>query len=366
MSALTEMDSQTKILYGIIAAASLVVLAIFLQPALEEQLAPEIRGAWVGIEVGGSGVAEIGPVEIEAGTPFRLHAVVEAEGRGRRPVYYTEAAALAIAGEKVAPEHLRRWDRPLEPRIRWFTVEGSPPYVELASNADLDRFGFQELYRPDWPLTWSVPGVLEPAKDDHLQDDSQDRRGLFGTQRYHVLVELYNKLDKMRPQQTVRSMRAADLTAAPDRFPTVRQVLPGRLAPVSGVFGLTQLELAGGDGSQELLRQIDDLAKAKLAFSRATVLRDQLREAGRRLEDLVWRDIDLVAAESRWGEPVQPGDLMRVGERIVVLYEDRGEPGVLDYDDLCFDFVLGAAVRRLGDVFSGDGVVELTPLGNPS
>ena len=41
--------------------------------------------AWVAIEVDASGVAEVGPVELEVGTPFRLHAVLEALFRDLYP-----------------------------------------------------------------------------------------------------------------------------------------------------------------------------------------------------------------------------------------------------------------------------------------
>lgn len=156
------MDRQTNFLLGTILVVGLVVLGILLQPTLEERFAPELVTAWVAVEVDGRGVAEAGPVEITAGTPFRLYAVVEAEG----PVYYTVAPALRLDGADVPGDRLRRWERPLEPRIRWFTVEGSPPYLELASESDFERFRFEELYRPDWPLAWSVPGLIEPAFDD--------------------------------------------------------------------------------------------------------------------------------------------------------------------------------------------------------
>ena len=68
-----------------------------------------------------------------------------------------------------------------------------------------------------------------------------------------------------------------------------------------------------------------------------------------------------INGESPWGgEGMASGDLLRAGERLVVLYEDRGTFGVLDAADLCFDFFKGAAVRRLDEVFSGDGLLEWT------
>jgi hypothetical protein len=353
------MDTQTKILAAAVVGIALVVAAVAFQPAIEESLAPELVIAWVAVEVGESGLAEIGPVEIEAGTPFTLHAVVEAKGRSG-PVYYTEAKALALAGREVDPERLRRWERPFETRVRWFTIEGNPPFVELATAADLERFRFQGRYRPDWPLAWSVPGEVEPAPDDHFREDPAVSRE-FGTQRFHVAVELYDKIDKVRPRKQVRSWGADDVLRETERFPAVRRALPGRLAAASRVFGLTHLEAAAG-APAELSSKIDELARRGLAFSRATVLRDHLEAAGKTFDGLAWRDVDLVAVSERWGDEIAPGDLLRVGERFVVIYEDRGRSGLLDYEDLCFDYARGAAVRRLAEVFTGEGVVELASL----
>jgi len=54
--------------------------------------------------------------------------------------------------------------------------------------------------------------------------------------------------------------------------------------------------------------------------------------------------------------------LVRVGERVVILAADHGLPGYLDRDDLCIDFDRGIAVRRLGEIFVGDGQIEWGPL----
>ena len=353
-----------KILYLALAAVALIVLVIFLQPAIEERLAPPLRTAWVAIEVDGSGTAEIGPVAIEAGTPFKLHAVIEADGGDDGPLYYTAAPGLRIGGRAVDPGRLRRWDRPREARVRWFTVEGSPTYLELSSAADLERFELIEIYRSDWPLAWSVPGVIEPAQNDMLAEKQNGERD-FGTQRYHVQIELYQR-DQVFPEARWSSWGNAELRQHPESFPTVASLLPGRLAAISRIFGLAQLEIRAG--APKMLEEVERLARPGLAWNRATVLHDHLQAAGRRYSELSWRDADLVLADTPWaseatGSPgVAPGDLLRVGQRIVVLYQDRGRAGRLDYEDLAFDFELGAAVRPLAEVFSGDGVIELASL----
>ena len=53
---------------------------------------------------------------------------------------------------------------------------------------------------------------------------------------------------------------------------------------------------------------------------------------------------------------------MQVGARWVVLYRDAGRVGVLDPEDLCLDFDQGASIRRLSDVFSGEGEVDWVSL----
>lgn len=356
-------DSQNKILFGAILLVAAVAAAVLFQPRVREALAPELRAAWVGVEVEGTGVAVVGPVEVEAGKRFTLHAVLEGVDRHGRSVYYTLAPALRFGkGPNVDSDQLLRWDRPRRVMVRWFTVEGVPPYVELTGESGLEGWGFQELYRSDWPLAWSIPGDVEPANDDHYVTDAGDRAKKFGTLRYQVSFELYGVTEEILPGERIRSWGTEEVRSKTDLFPTVYALLPGRLAPASRVFGLTQFSTLPG-ASPELGRKIAALAAKHLAYSRTTVIRDQVLAAGQRFEDLAWRNADLVEETASWGTDADPGDLVRVGERIVVLYEDRGKPGVLDYDDLCFDYALGAAVRRLGDVFTGNGVVELASLG---
>lgn len=355
-------SSSNKAFIVIALVITVGVLAVLFQPAVKEQLAPELVAAWVGIEVNGSGVAEVGPVALAADTPFRLHAVVEARQRGGEPLYYTAAPALRFAGGEAVPAaRLRPWDRPRPARVRWFTVEGERPFVELDAQSGVADFTFQEFLRSDWPVSWSIPGDVDAANDNHLARDSPLERQLFGTQRYHVRLELYDHDDDLIPKQVIRSWGVAEIKAEIARFPTVRLAAPGRLGPASLVFGLSQLAPpAGAEG--ELLARVDELARHGLAFSRATVLRDQLAGAGRRYDELTWQRLDL-ASGAPWGT-VAAGDLLRVADRVVVLYEDRGAAGVVDYGDLCFDFVQGAAVRSLSDIFTGGSqIVEWASLG---
>jgi len=362
------MDSQNRVFFISFVLATVVAVGVLLKPTVEERLAPELVRGWVGIEVAESGVVEVGPVEVPQGTRFRLYAILEAKTRSGKPVYYTQAERLRFAGEEVASDRLRLWDQRSPAKVRWFTVEGERPFVQLSNERGVENFTMREFLRSNWPLSWSIPGEIDAAFDDHLENDSAMRTQLFGTQRFHVRVELYRFQDDLIPKQTVRSWGVDDLKTNIERFPAVHMVAPGRLGPASLVFGLSQLEPAA-DASPGLLAQIDELARHGVAFSRPSVIRDQISQTGKGFANLAWRSVDL-AGEVQWQEEegdggAAPGDLLRVGDRLVVLYHDGGEIGQLDYQDLCFDFAQGAAVRALSDVFSGEGLaVEWTALGS--
>lgn len=346
----------------VLAAVVAVVVALLLAPQVERKLAPRLRTAWVAIEPEGSETAVVGGVKLPAGTPFRLHAVLEAQRRDGSKIYYSEAPALRFGDRPVAPEDLVPWDRPEEVKVLWFTVEGSIPYLELSADRTLESFRMTEFLRADWPQTWSIPGSLDPSNDDALVRRGARGSNPFGTQRYHVRIELYDRGSRLIPVERYTSPDAAAALAEDGDFPTVFESLPGPIGPASTLFGLTQIEPPAGAGG-ELLRKIQVLTRRHLAFSRVTALEALLRHAGRRTQELEWRLVSL-DGRLRWNEPggVAPGNLLRVGDRVVVLYLDEGEPGALDRGDLCFDFAHGAAVRPLTDVFIGGGEVELASL----
>jgi hypothetical protein len=112
----------------------------------------------------------------------------------------------------------------------------------------------------------------------------------------------------------------------------------------------------------ELHARLADLTRRRILFSRAPLLSQVMAAAGATADGLSWRTVDLTAGPA-WGEGgVGSGDLLRAGARVVILFRDRGAPGVLDRDDLCFDYEQGAAVRPLSEVFAGGGLVELARL----
>lgn len=358
------MDTTQRILWSVGLAAAVVVAVLLIVPRASELRAPQPTAALVAIEADGSGVAVAGPVEIAAGTPFTLHAVLVAETLEGETVYYTEAPALEVAGTRVPAEALLTWDRQQVVKVFWFTVEGFTPFVELEGGDQIERFHYTEFFRPEWPATWTAPGALDSRFTTGLESASaQGMTRDFGTQRFQVRIELFPDEKSQIARERFVSPGGDALPADAAAFPTIYAALPGA-APASLAFGLTQIEPPDGSGA-ELRGRLAELTRDHLAFARVSLVAEILRAAGREPAAVAWRDIDL-AAGLAWGTgagEVAQGDLLRVGARVVVLFRDRGEDGRLDRDDLCFDYERGAAIRPLSDVFAGEGLVEHAAVG---
>jgi hypothetical protein len=302
----------------------------------------------------------VAPVETTAGTPFRLFAVVEAiDWRGRQ-LFYTDAEALEIDGRRVGGEQTRAWDRREKVRVLWFTVEGAPPYSEVSDVEELSRSRYRDVFQADWPQAWTVPGQITPAVENFLP--GHDDRGepvRFGTQRFHVRVEVFGTESNLVPSQRIRSPGAAGLEATTRGFPAITATLDWPLESVSRVFGLPQVE-PGQGAVREVVAILADRTRDGRLFSRVPLLRAWVAAAGIRWEELPWSAVEL-SGEVPW----HSGGVVRAGSKVAFTYQDRGILGKLDDADLCLDFDRGATVRTLGEVFVGEGLVEFAALESP-
>jgi hypothetical protein len=349
-------NTARKVYLTVTAVAVVLLVALWLEPRVRERLQPQPVAAYVAIEAALGAPAVVGPVEVAAGAPFTVHAVLEARERDGESVYYTEASALRIGGRDVPGDRLLRWSTEQRTRLLWFTVEPWAPFLALGPGQKLDQVSYQELFHPEWPMQWAVEGRLDARSDDELVAGELHERRRFGTQRYQVWIELYSDQRALVPAARFRSWGTAELEQRVAEFPTVTAVLPGAAAPASAVFGLTGVVLAP-DTDPELYEEVARRAEQRLLFSDVWVLREILRVSGSRIEAIEWQRVDLLAGP-RWDQGVAAGDLLRVGARWVVAYRDHDGDGALGPGDLCLDFEKGAAIRLLSDVFVGDGEIE--------
>lgn len=357
------------IIGGIVAVVAAV---LWFLPRAERLRAPTLSGAWVGIEVGGDGVARTGDIEMVAGQDFRLHAVLATEPRGGEepgePVYYSAVPQVEIDGrrfEAIPPERIGGlgWVRML-----WFSVEHGVPFRELEDGADVERFAYEPFFRPEWGSAWSIDGTLDAHFDGWLENDGPEIDRDFGTLRYQVWVEAAIDEDALVPEQRVKSPAPLDATRLEAR-------LPGALATPSAVFGLPGIHREGEGWDASAVARLQQLYDDRLAFSQVSVLRDILAAGGVAWEELTW-ELAPLDGSTAWSTPgagsPAPGDLVHVGDRWAVLFADsgaEGAAGMLDGADLCLDFDAGATVRRLDRIFTvneeGEGDVFVAAPGRP-
>jgi len=364
------------IVVGLAATAGAV---LWLLPGVESARSSVLVRAWVGVEVDGNGVAKAGDVEVTAGQAFRLHAVLETEGRGEgaEPVYFSAVPEAEVDGRLVPTRPVEELGVSGWVRLLWFSIEHGVPFREPEHGAELQDFRYEPFFRPEWGNAWSIDGTLEAHFDSWLEQDAQGIDRNFGTLRYQVWVETSTDDDALVPDQRVKSAEIPGATRIVSR-------LPGVLGPPSAVFGLPGIRRGEGDWDAPAVERLHQLHRDRLAFHQVELLRAILEAGDTRWDDLDW-SVAPLDGSVEWRVPgegspapgdlvrVGPGDLVRVGDRWAVLFLDRdgeGEPERLDGADLCLDFDAEAAVRRLDQIFvlteEGEGDVLVASLRGPA
>lgn len=351
-------ERESRRVWWIAGGALVALVALRYLPQVENPLAPEPVAAYVAVLAEGDGVAADGSHELAAGRAFRLHAVLEAKDWRGRPIFFSEAPALRLGGREIPAAAIRRWpDDDPNLKVRWFTVEGSPAYVAVAGVGDLDRFRLEENFHPAWGSGWSAPGVIDPRLV--VRDPDSPLRPLpFGTQRYAVRIEIYGEPGALTPKRRVASPGAEATLADASRGTRVVGALPPPLERLSVHFGRPELAPSAtldAAGAARLAALVD----AGLVFERAPLLAAHVADNGAVAAALAWRPIDLARQRPAWGSEAGAGDLLQAGPRVVVLFRDEGEAGRLDPADLVFDLWEGLRIRRVDEVFRGEGGLEL-------
>jgi hypothetical protein len=348
---------ESRRVWWIAGGALVALVALRWLPEVDNPLAPEPVAAYVAVLAEGDEVATDGAHELAAGRSFRLFAVLAAKDWRGDVVWFSAAPALRLGGREVPRDAIRPWPGDSDVKVRWFTVEGFAPVLEVATTADLERFRLNDNFHPEWGDRWSVAGLVDPRLA--MLDATSPLRPLsFGSQRYAVRIELFDAPAALTPKQRVASPGAEAVLAAPGTGTTVVAALPPPLARLSASFGVPELVSDSGlelDATAGIAR----LTAAGLAFERPPLLAAHLAESGVAATALAWQPIDLAAERPPWGSAVDTGDLLQAGPRVVVLFRDAGEAGRLDPADLVFDLWQGLRIRRIDEVFRGERGLEL-------
>jgi len=348
---------ESKAVVWIALGLGAVIAALFFLPKVENPLAPEPLRAFVALRAEGEAAASNGAHRLAAGAPFRLFAVVEATSWRGETIFLTDAPALVLDGTPIAAERIRPWPEGRIAKVRWFTLEGFSPWFEVSSEADLDRYALVETFHPEWGDGWSVAGVVDP-KLVQLDAASPLRPLPWGTQRYAARVEFFEAAGALTPSSRVRTPGPDAARAGDPSVTSLVASLDPPLAVLSQRFGRTEGEL-GPDAPDAVVAGLDALVDRDLVFRRTRLLAAHVAALGGGTAPVVWRRVDVLASDLRWGDDAGPGDLLQAGNRLVALFRDEGEPGRVDPGDLVFDLWKGLRVLRLGDVFRSDVEGEL-------
>jgi hypothetical protein len=326
-------------------------------PEVDNPLAPEPVAAYVALQPEGERVAADGAHRLDAGRPFRLHAVLEARDWRGRTIWFAGAPELRLGGREIPADAIRPWPEAPILRVRWLTVEGIPPFLEVGSPADLERFRFEEAFHAEWGSGASIAGVVDP-RGALLPPSSPLRPLPFGTQRYAVRVERFADEKALTPEARWSSPGAAAVSADPAAGTSLVAALGAPLAVVSAALGRSQLAPLES-ASAELRDRLEDLHSRGVVVVGTRLWAEHLRAAGSSVERLEWREVDVAGGAVGWPSDAAPGDLLQAGGRLVVLFRDGGTEGALDPADLAFDVARGLRILRLDEIFTGEGGLEL-------
>jgi hypothetical protein len=317
--------------------------------------------AHVAIELRDEGVARTGRIEVAPSTDFKIHAVLEARTEEGEVRYYSDVAGLELYGERVAPELVQSWDGPRFAQVLWLTLEAQRRYAEITSARQLEGFRFDGFARPEWGRGWIAEARMG-LRSEELLDVHAGSDVMFGTRFLQAWVELSDQRDAILPQERFKSPGPEVLLTDPERVTTLVIRSPGALGSAERVFGLSQLEPAPelDESTREAIRSLHDRG---LAFNRIELLRDLTNDSGQPFSELDWSLVEL-GQGVRWGQDIFPGDLLRAGDRWIVVFDDTQGDGLLDASDRCLDFDRGAGVENISEVFVGEGELQLARLGS--
>lgn len=341
-------NRSTRWVVGIAALLIALLVAWRMAPRWRAAIGPEPTAAYVVVEPEGAGVASDGLHRIRAGTGFRLHAVLEASTLTGDNVWYTEAPALRLGDREIPADRLRRWPEGRRLRVRWMTVEGAERVIEPDGQPRL-----LENFHPEWGTGWTAAGTVDPALV--VVEPGLALRPLpFGTQRFAVRLESYDSAEAIAPVARWSSPSVEVALAEPQRLTTVVAAAPPPLERLTGVAGAMQHEAemppAGAVGAPEW---------PPFSYSAPRLLAEHLLASGRTVDDLAFRTVTLGPQGPVWETEVAPGDLLRAGERIVIVWADADGGGRLDPSDIVLDLGRGMRLARASSLFAGDDELRL-------
>jgi hypothetical protein len=306
------------------------------------------------------GVASERPAYARSDQRVTLFAVVEvAEGRTKK--FFTDAPALELRGKKIATEPLAH-----APRIAlaWNRIE---PAAASYSNGDGPTFHFETIEYRATPIegAQNKPSIVADVRPTLIVDHGNG----VGTMRYQVVATQGDRTIATPGIDAHRGKGSGGLTDAVLRV-SIRtdDTYLGYLTEMYGQpyvwasAGLSdrshQSERLEGSDCADFIVYGARRMGADIPYMWTGALPQVTRllaPAGTRSEDGIYRDAR--------GTPLpftQAGDIVLFPRHVGVLTEDRGEPGVLDDQDLMMHTLFDTPKQQpIADSGYADRPVEL-------
>jgi len=340
------MDSEKRLLwiiFAVLVALIVVPLSIWQVSEARRPVLEEIR---IVTATSDDPVFRAGPRQLAPGVDLQIAAALRIRRPGGSESWLAPVERLEIDGEMV--EHTNGADWPEDDRVLrvfWFTIEASYLGGDLTVENSEKLLGQRAYLAPEMGRGLLAATIPDQHNDDQINLGDEAIEVAGGTIRLYAKVEVAEKNDSIASEQAATSP-GSDSVNDPE-FTTIRMAsaFPDPVSPVLGeLFRLPGFEPQPTDTStwNEITLEAEGSTFLELVDRRFVVssqsfasvaLTGGLEMKPESLERLGRLDFgDKGPHRSgrplRWGDDLQPGDLLEDRGQYIVLLSDDGD-GVL-------------------------------------
>jgi hypothetical protein len=335
------------IIFAVLVALIVVPLSIWRVSEARRPVLEEVRIVTATVE---DPVFRAGPRQVAPGSDLQIAAALRIRRAGGSESWLAPVERLEIDGRLVEHTNAAGWpedDRVL--RVFWFTIEASYLGGDLTYDRVEKLLGQRAYLAPEMGRDLLAARVPDQHNDDqiNLGDEAFEVEG--GTIRLYAKVEVAEKEDSIASEQAVTSPGSDAVNDS--GFTTIRMAsaFPDPVSPVLGELfrlpgfepqpseSLTWNEItleAEGASFLELVDRRFVVSSRSFASLALTGGLEMDPESLERLGRIDYGDKGPLRAGRplRWGDDLQPGDLLEDRGQYIVLLADDGD-GILGLED---------------------------------
>lgn len=261
-----------------------------------------------------------GPLHLEEGYEINLEGVLKGKKDGKE-VYFSNYKNIILKKSKIPEEKILNFENfPYILKFLWFTFEPERIYYYIDSSS-LEEFKWKTFFIKDT----TEPSLSPPFEAQNTSFLAKAPFGEFlgkyyGTQRYSLRVEIYDKRAPRVPFKVLHSAKLED----PD---TAQMVIKGKGERTSPIYYFTSYGnlpfFSIPPGNLQILKDtINKLITNRWAFG--TLFFCQPKEFKSKVESVLWNGENLLSFFGKpliWGKDLEEGDSMISQKQIIIFYE---------------------------------------------